>query len=277
MPETFPHLTSRLHHIEFCSDHLKNIELWYCLSVFESYIYGVVSQDRRIREGHNRMVDRSSRTPSLSSSIQVRLDVYYYILTWDKLKRIFDRLKELMNTIVNTSDTPLSEFAQEFRCLRRRRDHLLAAFRTEVRNEYEHPSLQPKKSGNIMEWASLFTDGQGNITLHVGGEQYASVREQHVDRLKSLWVALIDLLLKHFSDKPSTSSLLQVKQYIEDNIDSLIEEYAQYRSRNKNEEANHIIQQLLTAEIYLSGEGIPLRDLIRDKLHSALWRRSSGP
>ena len=275
MPEMFPRLTSRLHHIEFYSDHLKNIELWHCLSVFENYIYGVVSQNRRIREGSGRMTDPCSRTSGLSWPIQVRLDIYYYILTWDKLSKLFDKLKRLMDPIVKPSDIVPKEVSCEFRSLKKRIDHLFAAFH-DVRNEYEHPSLQWANRGNGIEWGSLSIDRQGNMTLHVGGEQFAGVQQEHVARLKSLWVELIDFLLKHFSDKPLSSDLLQVKQSVEDSIDSIIEAYDQYRSENKNKEANHLIRQVLGAESYLSEHGFPLRDDIRAKLHAALWRTSSG-
>jgi len=273
MPETF----RRFYFIDFCSDHLKNVELWYCLSVLENHIYGVVSQNGRIRDGAKKISDFSLRTSDPFLQVQVRLDFYYYVLTWDKLRKVFNELNQLMNAIITSSDTVQREFAQEFRRLRRRIDHVLDAFHTKVRNEYEHPSFQPKKRGKTREWGSLLIDRQGNMTLHVGGEHYASLQQEHDDRLDSLWTELIDLLLKHFSDKPSSSDLLTEKQYVEDNIDAIIEEYAQCRSQNKDKEANRIIGQLLGAMNYLSTEGFPLRDDVVEKVYAALRPKSSGP
>ncbi len=273
MPKMILQLTNRLHSIEFYSEHLKNMELIHCLYVFESYIYGVVSQHERILEGQKRLFDPQSHTSGYSYSIQIRLDVYYYILSWDKLKKIFNKLKKLIDPIMSSMS---SDNVQEFRVLRKKIDNFLGALHTDARNEYEHPSLKWVKRGNNIEWGFLSQDERGNITLHVGGEEYASIQKEHVDKLKSLWIELIDFLLNHFSNKPSTSSLLQVKQYFEDNIDHIIEEYDQYRNNNKDEEANHIVKQVLSAESYLSREGIPLNKNITKKINSAIWRKRSG-
>jgi len=270
-PETFPSLTSRLNFIDLCPDHRKNIEVWHCLCVFESYVYGVISQYMRIKENLEKMKDPSFRLTRQFSSCQVRLDIYYYILTWDKLKKIYEKLKELMNGILKTSNTVSGDLKNDFRQLRRRIDHFFNEFRTAVRNEYEHPSLQPKKVGNIIEWGSLFIDGRGNIKVLVGKEEYAVVRKEHIDRLNSLWIILIDTLLKHFSEKPSSSDLLTLKNEIEDNIDLIIDTYTQYRRENKNEEANQIIHQITISDIHLTTEGIPLSQDTKDKFYSSIF------
>jgi hypothetical protein len=238
--------------------------------VFENYVYGVISQFGRIKESLEKMKEAFPGASSQFSSAQVRLDIYYYTLTWDKLEKIFNRFKELMNIVQRTSNTIPNEFKKGFRDLRRRIDHLLAEFHTAVRNEYEHPSLQPKKVGSMMEWGSLFTDKEGNIRVHVGKEQFAIVRKEHIDRLKSLWIMLIDILLKHFSDKPSSTDLLQLKKQIEDNIDSILNSYVQCRSEGKDEEADQIIHQILMSDIHLMREGMALSQDVKDKFYSIL-------
>ena len=275
MPETFPRLSSRLHFIEFCSDHLMNIEIWHCLSVLEDYVYGVISQFKRIRENLEKMKVAFPGVSSRFSSAQVRLDIYYYTLTWDKLEKIFKRFRELMNIVQRTSNAIPNEFKQDFRNLRRRIDHLLAEYHTAVRNEYEHPSLQPKKVGSIMEWGSMFEDKEGNIGVHVGKEQFAIVRKEHVERLKSLWIKLIDICLKHLSDKPSSSELLQLKKQIEDNIEHILDTYVQYRREEKNEEADQIIHQMLMSDLHLTREGMELSQDVKDKFYSILMGTGS--
>lgn len=270
-PETFPSLTSRLHFIDLCPDHRKNIEVWHCLSVFENYVYGVISQYTRIKENLEKMKDPSFQPTRQFSSCQVRLDIYYYILTWDKLKKIYEELRKLINDILKSSNTVSGNFNNDFRQLRRRIDHFFNEFRTAVRNEYEHPSLQPKKVGNIIEWGSLFMDRRGNVKVHVGKEEYAIVRKEHLDRLNSLWITLIDTLLKHFSDKPSSTDLLALKKEIEDNIDTIIDTYTQYRRANKNEEANQLIHQITISDIHLTTEGIPLSQDVKDKFYSRIF------
>ncbi len=176
-----------------------------------------------------------------------------------------------MNNLQRTPNTIPNEFKEEFKALRKRIEHLLAEFRADVRNEYEHPSLEPKKVGNIMEWGTLFEGRDGNISVQVGKEQFAMVRKEHIDRLKCLWILLIDIFIKHFSDRPSSSNLLQFKKEIEDNIALIMNTYVQYRSENKNEEANRILHQITMLNIHLMREGIPLSDDIKNKFYSTIF------
>ena len=271
MKESFLRLTSRLHFIQFCSDQSKNIEIWHCLAVLENYIYGVTSQYNRIKENISKSLEINSLpTPSMTST-QVSLDIYYYTLTWDKISKTYDKFKGLMNTVQKDSESIPKLFNVDFKDIKRRLEHLLGEFRNDVRNEYEHPSLEPNKVGNIIDWGSLFIHNNGDIKIHVGKDQFAVVQKTHVDRLISIWVDLIDVFIKHFSDKPSSSNLLQLKNHIEQNIDKIINKLGQCIHDKKNEEANSIIDQFLSVEISLSKEGIPLSQNIIDKFHSILF------
>lgn len=81
----FDFFSSRLTFIEVASDQLMNIDLWHYLSVFESHVYGVFMQYNRIKE------DLEFPDPESFRRVpgpQAGLDIYYYTLTWDKLKKI---------------------------------------------------------------------------------------------------------------------------------------------------------------------------------------------
>jgi hypothetical protein len=274
MNESFLRLTSRLHFIQFCSNHYRNIQIWHYLSVLENYIYGVKSQYDRIRENISKMIDFNSLPHSQMESTQVSLDVYYYTLTWDKISKTYDKFKRLINSLQKTEPIP-KLFNDDFRELKRRLDHLLGEFRNEVRNEYEHPSLEPNRVGNITDWGSLFVHNNGDIKVHVGKDQFSVVQKGHVDRLISIWIDLIDVFLKHFSDKPSSHDLIHLKNHIEQHIDDIIDEYNNYLHDNRKEEANGVIGQFLRAEIFLTKEGIPLSQDAIAKFHSILFGRES--
>ncbi len=271
MNESFLRLTSRLHFIQFCYDDFKNIEICHCLSVLENYVYGVKSQYDRIKENISKMMNLNSLQHSQMASTQVSLDIYYYTLTWDKISKTYEKFKGLMNSIQN-SESITKSFSDDFKDLKRRLDHLLREFKNDVRNEYEHPSLKPNRVGNIIDWGSSFINNNGDIKIHVGKDQFAVVQKGHVDRLISIWVDLIDVFLKHFSDKPSSLDLIHLKKNIDIHIDDIINEYNNYLNDKKIEEANSVIGQLLSAETYLAKEGIPLSQDTIIKFHSLFYK-----
>lgn len=85
----FDFLSSRLNFVEVSTDQLMNIDLWHYLSVFESHVYGVFLQYNRIKK------DLKFSEPENLRKVpgpQAGLDIYYYTLTWDKLKKIFTTL-----------------------------------------------------------------------------------------------------------------------------------------------------------------------------------------
>lgn len=261
MLNEFPKLTGRLSFINFCPDQLKNFEIWNGFSMLESHVYGVISQYQRIKE--NLM-----NTTDLYSSTQVRLDIYYYTLTWDKLKRVFEVNKRQINNILGGSNSLPSDFKSDFKHIKTRIEHLLRAFETSVRNEYEHPSLLPSKVGNLIGWGNMIIDGQGNIMAHVGSEEYAIVRKEHVNRLSKLWVEYTDVFVNHFTDKELSSNLLQLKDQFEENIDSYVDELNQLRADKQDQEAGQLFGKLIMLHTFLMRENMPVRKETRDKLFS---------
>jgi len=143
--------------------------------------------------------------------MQLSLDIYYYTLTWDKLKKVFEKFKALMNEIHRSMDATPVNFSEDYKLVRNRLKHLFDAFTEDVRNEYEHPSLLPQKTGNIIMWGNLFIDPSGNILAHAGDKNHAVVRKEHVERLKTIWISLVDLFIKYFSDKPLSADLLPLQ------------------------------------------------------------------
>jgi len=270
MKEPFPRLTSRLHFIQLCPDILKNLETFHRLSVVEDYTYGVVSQFERIKEnlGPINSLDRPSTE---YSSTQLRLDIYYYVLTWDKLKEVYSKFTKSMTDVQRAQNAIPAGFNDEFRGLRARIEHLFGEFDKDVRNEYEHPSLEFRRTGNILEWGSLYLDKDGNISVHVGKELFAIVRKEHVDRLKLLWISLVDAFIKHFTHKPHSSALLELKRQTEDTIDLIIQEYLQAKQEERREDIKQIFENFITCDMYFTIEGVPLSDAVREKFYENIF------
>ena len=265
--ESLPSLTSRLGIIELSTDQLININFYICFSELESYVFGVLSQYTRIIE--------NTPTPSTSKLLsyslkQIKLDVYYYILTWDKLRKVFEKFKLEMNSVSKSPSAMPSGFSTEFKQIKTRMDHLFNEHSIDTRNEYEHPSLEPSRIGNLIGLGNSTSDNNGNLTVHVGKEEFAYVRKEHVDRLYSLWIELIDLFIKYFTDKPSTAKLLSVKSDIEEHIDELIDMYNQLRQNKETENAQNLFNRLLSTELYLSSEGCSLHKDVKGKIYTIL-------
>jgi len=271
--EFIPNLTSRLLFVKISADPLKDMELQHHLSVFENHVYGVVSQYNRIQENVKiKTEDGEIRPPLPGASVQVGLDVYYYTLTWDKLKKIFQKLCALMNDIRKTSVSIPVKFNEEYKTLKNRINHFFAEFDHGVRNEYEHPSLKPRKTGNIIDYGSLFMDSNGDIRKLVGEVKFSVVKKEHIERLINLWILLVDLFITSFTDKCSSMELLKFKQELEKNIDLWLDEYVQHRRNNRNKEANDLLYRMIMSDIYLSGEGLSLDDSAKNKIYSAIWK-----
>lgn len=245
-----------------------NLEIYHCLSALEHHVYGVLSQYERINEN---LVALTGPVMGRTCGIQATLDIYYYTLTWDKLRKIFLRLKELVNRVMKDSPNVPNGFKAEYKQVRSRIEHLFDELQVTVRDEYEHPSLQMRTVHNIMEWGTLLVDGSGNVKVHVGGDEYAVVRREHVDRLKHLWITLIDTFIKHFSQKPTSADLFLWKKQIEDSIDGFVCDYLRLRRESKHEDANHLLNQYILADLYLSMEDIPLSQEVKNKLYSTIW------
>lgn len=180
----------------------RNMRLFnfnYYLYGFEKYSYGVISQFYRILE------DKNSKDKN-GSNFQIRLDVYYYILCWDKLKKLFDEMERKTSNFLGKVD-PI--FFKDFRQIKRRLEQLFSEIPTSIRNEYEHPSLEPHIIGNnkgrVIIYDLALPKKNGDLRIHVGKDEFADVKKEHIERLQSCWADLSDLLFTHFSDKPLDS------------------------------------------------------------------------
>jgi hypothetical protein len=205
----FDFFSSRLNFIEVSNDHLLNIDLWHYLSVFESHVYGVFLQYNRI------VTDLSIPEPTKIREIpgpQAGLDIYYYILTWDKLKKIYKKIEAIMSRLHKAGASMPGVFNSEFRLWKRRIEHLFLDFDTKIRDEYEHPSLESYSVGNIIMWGNILMDGLGNIKAHVGEKWFATIKKEHCIKLQKLRTDLFDVFLKHFSRKPLTQELIKNKR-----------------------------------------------------------------
>jgi hypothetical protein len=269
MDERFDFLSGRLIWVKvFKTDNpVENFGFYNCVSFFETHVFGVISQFNRIKENVPVLSDEGVLRKVNTN--QRQLDIYYYILTWDKIKKILKKIEQFMNKIIKERDDIKTEIRSEHRLWRKRMEHLLKEFDDDVRNTYEHPKFEPMVCGNIIMWGSTIIDGKGNIKKHVEGDIHTEVLKRHVERLDSLRIDFIDLILKYFSEKRSSKELLEIRNQIEDNIDEYVEEYKTLRQEGK--ESLHIFHGLMTMNINLSREGISLSDEVITKIHSLLW------
>ena len=269
----FDFLSSRLNFIEVSTDQLMNIELWHYLSVFESHVYGVFLQYNRIKEDL-KFPDPESlrRVPGP----QAGLDIYYYTLTWDKLKKIYEKIKILINRFQLTSISIPELFITDFRLWKRRIDHLFSEFNNEIRNEYEHPSLEPYSVRNIIMWGNILIDGAGNIKAHTGKDWFVTIKKEHLEKIQQLRTDLFDIFIKNFSEKPLTQELMKAKKYIEDNIDSLSKELDGLRKNENWDDFNKLLHQLIMNDLFFSKESIPLSDDVKHKIYSAIYPSESN-
>ncbi len=264
----FDFFSSRLNFIEVTKDHFLNIELWHYLSVFESHVYGVFLQYNRI------VADLSISEPTKIRKIpgpQAGLDIYYYILTWDKLKKIYNKIETIMGRLHKSGASMPKVFNSEFRLWKRRIDHLFLDFDTKIRNEYEHPSLESYSVGNIIMWGNILMDGSGNIKAHVGKKWFATIKKEHCVKLQKLRTDLFDVFLKHFSQKPLTQELIKTRDYIEENIEAILAELKALKDKNDMESFNKLLHSLTMYDIYLSKEGVALSKDTKDNIYSILW------
>ena len=264
----FDFFSDRLHFIDVTDNALLNIKLWHYLSTFESHVYGVLLQYNRIKSD---LVFDPAPEMARVPGPQAGLDIYYYILTWDKLKKIYEKIKAIINEIQQGTRSLPEGFVTEFRAWKKRADHLFAEFDTEVRNEYEHPSLESHSTGNLIMWGNIMIDGSGNITAHAGKDWFATIKQEHCTRMQSLRTDLIDLFVKHFSQKPLTKELMKARSQIEENIDSILKELQELKAGKDWTKFNELLYTLTMHDLYLMKEGVPLSKTVKDKLYSAIW------
>ena len=269
MPDdiNFEFVTDRLHLVKVNDDPLLNVNLWHYLNTFEQYIFGVLMQYHRITSDLDIFKALEMRRDSIR---QASLDIYYYILTWDKVKKIYEKIKNIINRLNQTVTSLPNGFSLEFRTWKKRMDHLFAEFNTDVRNEYEHPSLESYSSGNIIMWGNITSDGAGNLKAHVGKECFAAIRVEHCHKLQQLRTDLVDLFVKHFSEKLLTKELIGVRKYIEEHLETILEELKKLREEDKIDEFNELLRTLIMYDIHLAKEGVPLTQSVKERLYSPI-------
>ncbi|MFH0813671.1 MAG: hypothetical protein V2A69_12665 [Pseudomonadota bacterium] len=117
----FIFLSSRLNFLEVTRDELLNIELCHYLSVFENHVYGVLLQYDRIKSALEFSdLENMRRVPGP----QANLDIYYYTMTWDKLKKIYEKFKRLMKRVQKAVPSLSEDFISDYRIWKRRIDAL---------------------------------------------------------------------------------------------------------------------------------------------------------
>lgn len=265
---TFDFLSDRLWLIDVADDDMLNTKLWLHLSTFESHVYGVLLQYNRIKTD---LAFFSAPKMARVPGPQARLDIYYYILTWDKLEKINEKIKAIVNDIQRGTPSPPKGFVTDFKAWKNRANHLFAEFGTEVRNEYEHPSLEPHLAGNLIMWGNIIIDKAGNIKAHAGNDRFAIIKEEHCKRMQNLRIDLFDLFIKHFSQKPSTKELMETRNHIEENIDYMVKELQRFKADNDWTGFNELLCSLIMKDSYLMRESIPLSKEAKEKLYSVIW------
>jgi len=263
----FDFFSNRLYFIEVTGNQLMNMELWHHLSVFESYVFGVFLQYNRIK---TTLKFPEPNEIKKVPSPQAGLDIYYYTLTWDKLKKVYEKLKTFINHIQQDFSSFTTQFINDFRLWRKRVEHLFSEFDTEIRNEYEHPSLESYSVGRLIMWGNIMIDPSGDIKTHVGKDLFTTIKLDHCNKIQHLRIELIDLFIKHFTKRPLTQELLKVRGYIQDNIDSICKELNDFKENKNWKEFNDLLYQLTMSQVYFSKEGIQLANDIVQKFHSAI-------
>lgn len=261
----FEFYSSKLFQLDIPSDIRDNPDFIIQISQFELHVFGVVNQYNRI---HQELLKGVNGNQS-----QVRLDIYYLLLTWDKVKKIYKKMKDIINKISINDDRLINGFTNDFRILGKRFDNLYNDLdpnhnsKKSIRNEYEHPSLKFYNGG---WYGNMEINPSGDIRIHVGGEIFYTVKNNHVERLNLLRIDFIDLFLKYFSKRKLISELLELRNDITQNIDQYVKEYQGYIRNKEIEKSNVILNQLIKNDIYLTMESVPLSETTKNKFYPLL-------
>lgn len=263
--------SDRLSQIEIYHDFLKDLEFYNHISSFEVHVFGVVNQYQRIQEVLKRMMSpkKESLTSRNNDHHQVKLDIYYFILTMDKLKKIFKLITTRINKIIRELGIS-KDFVRDYRLIRRRIDHVFREYDDSARNEYEHPSLKFQRKGNMMLFGNMLFSGT-DVSVHVSGDVNVTIKKLHVERLGSLRIELMDLFIKHFSKKMLIHDLLKHRDEFINDIEKNIKEYKKIIQSKNHELSSKLFSTLLLTETFFSTEGIPLPNTIHEKIYKAIW------
>jgi len=264
----FDFFSGRLDFMRVSNDNRINNDLWLYMSIFESHVFGVFMQYNRIKDD----LKISERMNFQNFSIhRAGLDIYYYTMTWDKLRKIFKKISTVIDKIQKPPSTTPNSFISDFKLLKKRINHLFSEFNAAIRNEYEHPSLEAFSKGNVIMWGNIYHDNIGNIKAHVGKNLFAPIKEEHCKRIQNLRIELFDLFIKYFSRKPLTKDLIKARDNIEENIDSLVDKLNKFKEMHETAGFNNLLREFTMSYISLSKEAVQLSQSTKEKFFSAIF------
>jgi hypothetical protein len=266
----FVFFSDRLSRIEIYHDVLKDFEFHNHITSFELHVFGIVNQYQRIQKVLKRMMSINDKSISRNNdSSQFKLDIYYFILTWDKLKKIFTKIKSQTNKIIREGRTT-KDFVTDYKPIRKCIEKLFDEYDDSVRNEYEHPSLEYQRIGRSISYGNIIIDNSG-ITVHVGGNVNVTIKIKHVEQIESLRIDLIDLFIKHFTDKTSTRDLLKLRKNFIDDIRKNSKDYKKIIKGKNSKLSSEMFHNLMMTDTFFSTEGIPIPQSVRNKIHNTLF------
>lgn len=266
----FDFFSTRLAFIKVSDDPLLNLDLWHYLDAFEGYVYGVFLQYNRIVSDLSINESSGLRESPVSSA---SLDIYFYILTWDKLKKIHEKISGFINRLQRKGACLPKDFFSDFRLWERRVSHLFKEFDSKIRNEYEHPSMESYLVKNVVTWGNIFLDSSGKVEAHVGKNWFATIKVEHVEKIMVLRTDLFDLFIKHFLKKPLTRELLRVRDYYEGNIDSILSNLKEFKDNGDFDGFNDLLYRFTQHDMFLAREGVRLSNKIRERIYSLIWSK----
>lgn len=267
----FEYMSNRLSRVEIYHDFFKDIEFYQHISSFELHVFGIVSQFHRIQEVLKEIItfNEERQETNKNNSSQMRLDIYYLILTWDKLKKIFNKLKSQVNIMIQDGRVT-KDFIEDFKLTKKRIEHLFREYNDSIRNEYEHPSLKYQRIGNNIMYGGMMIKNESELSVHVGGDVNVTIKKTHVEQIESLRIDLIDLFIKHFTDKKTTKDLLKIRKEFGENIDEYVFLLKKYSKRKYHKKFNELFSSLVGTELFFSTEGLPLSEEVRNKVYGSI-------
>ena len=185
----FPKITDKVSQMTNIWDDVSKMNFIFRLSGLEDYIFGANMQFLRIESELKKILSRDYQSHSIP--LQLKLDCHFYILTIDKIKKIF----KLINKDIVEMNKSRNEFTEEYRLLKKKIEANLKQFNILVRNEYEHPSCKPHISGNFIMSGITMIHSDTALTIHIGGQTYCRIDKKDLERLNSHWIEFSRLLL----------------------------------------------------------------------------------
>ena len=269
LEKKFDFLSNRILDLDITNDYYTNFKIYNHLSVFENHVFGVLSQYNRITNNLN----FSQQKEAKGFNSQVNLDIYFYTLVWDKAYKIFENFKSLLYNLQKQKFISSDNFKKEFKNIRIRLDHLFKVVGNDARNEYEHPSLEFYANGNLLMWGNVIIDLNGNIKAHAGKNQFVEIRKEKIERLLKIRIELIDLFLKHFSEKLLSNKIIELRNQVEENIDELILEIDNSKITQGSDKICDSILTLIMLDLFLTKEGISFSNVVKEKIYSKFVRK----